>query len=152
MKKKLVLFPGSDEINPDQPFSKGNVNSKGNEFRLIKKYLSSLNYLEISDNFPKKTFSCLKLLEKTKGTIPDAIIINNESLSNQFILLDRTSDHFYFGFDQDEKMTSKGVFPSKKTSGTDISIVNDRFIVIVRTFETSNIIRNLLNSTLAEHY
>jgi hypothetical protein len=147
MKKKFVFSPGSDKVNPDYPFSKGNVNSKGNEFRLLKKYLSPLNYVEISNNSLKKTFRCLKLLDESKGTIPDAIIIDNESQSNQFILLDSTSDRFYFGLDQDEKMTSKGVFPSKKVRGTDITIVNDRFIVIVRTFKTFNIIRNLLDST-----
>lgn len=147
MKKKLVFSTGSDEINPDHPFSKGNVNSKGNVFRTIKKYLSSLNYVEISGNSPKKTFSCLKLLDEGKGTTPDAIIIDNESQSNKFILLDRKSDYFYFGFDPDEKMKSKGVFPPKKARGTDISIVNDKIIVIVRTFETFNIIRNLLDST-----
>ena len=146
MKKKLVFSPGSDEINPDQPCSIGHFSSKGNEFWLIKKDLSLFNYIEISGYYPKKTFSCLKLLDEGKGTTPDAIIIDNESQSNQFILLDRKSDCFYFGFDMDEKMTSKGVFPSKKARGTDISIVNDMFIVIVRTFETFNIIRNQLDS------
>jgi hypothetical protein len=147
--KKLFRQDSVSERHPDET-SKSNRHYDLRGFIQFKKmlvYIDPLGWIELKGNNPEQIFTCLRLLDDPENSGKNAIIINNECRSNQLILLDRTCDRFYFGFDLLENIISKGVFPAKKAKGTDFSIVNEQFIVIIRNFKTFNIIRNLLDSS-----
>jgi len=53
---------------------------------------------------------------------------------------------FYFGIDKNGEVASNGVFPCSKSVGTNVSIVNYRIIVILKTIILADAFIKLLSN------
>lgn len=110
-----------------------------NEFPRIMGLLDSINcYYIIDGNHLTKSFGCLSLFDRVNGYKTDAIVIDNTNQINQLVLLNRKSDSVYFGINEDGKVSTHGVFPSKKVKGNNMVIVNDKLIIILKAFDAAN--------------
>jgi len=152
MKESYLFSESVSESHPDK--MAGNLSQThqeipsclGSELNLIGDFLCSLNCKTIKGDHPERVFGCLNLFDENRNGKTDAVIIDNPVQANQLILLNGKTDCFYFGLDKNGEVSTNGVFPCPKSVGTNVSVVNDRIIVILKRIVLADSFIKLLST------